>query len=138
MQLPRRMSRANKRSKLNPVVTMTRYTGRMSSSSLARYLNPRKFRREEHERKVASLRHRDGDHCTRCRRPVRFDLPAGHDLSPKIELVGGGEADTIEHSCLTHTRCNAQAGDNTEEVQERVRRKSEAALFNEARTKRRA
>ena len=132
------MSRANKRSKLNPVVTMTRYTGRMSSSSLARYLNPRKFRREEHERKVASLRHRDGDHCTRCRRPVRFDLPAGHDLSPKIELVGGGEADTIEHSCLTHTRCNAQAGDNTEEVQERVRRKSEAALFNEARTKRRA
>ena len=31
-----------------------------------------------------------------------------------------------------------EAGDNTAEVQERVRRKSEAALFNEARTKRRA
>jgi len=114
---------------------MTRYTGRMSSSSLARYLNPWKFRREEHERKVTALRHRDGDNCTRCRRPVRFDLPAGHDLSPKVELIGGGE---VELCCLTHTRCNAQAGDNTEEVQERARRKSEAALFNEAPTKRRA
>ena len=111
----------------------------MPSSSLARYLNPWKFRREELERKVAELRHRDGDNCTRCRRPVRFDFPAGHDLSPKIEPMGGTEvADSIELSCLTHTRCNAQAGDNTAEVQERVRRKSEAALFNEARTKRRA
>ena len=117
---------------------MTRYTGRMSNSSLARFLNPWKFRREERERKVAALRDRDGDNCTRCRRPVRFDFPAGHDLSPKIEPMGSGEADSIEHSCLTHTRCNAHAGDNTAEVQERVRRKSEAALFNEARTKRRA
>ena len=111
----------------------------MPSSSLARYLNPWKFRREEQERKIAALRHRDGDNCTRCRRPVRFDFPAGHDLSPKIELMGAVEAaESIEHSCLTHARCNAQAGDNTAEVQERVRRKSEAALFDEARTKRRA
>ena len=117
---------------------MTRYTSRMSSSSIARYLNPWKFRREEQERRVAELRHRDGDNCTRCRRPVRFDFPAGHDLSVKIEPMGAAEADSIEHSCLTHMRCNAQAGDNTEEVRERVRRKSEAALFNEARTKRRA
>ena len=111
----------------------------MSRSSLARYLNPWKHRREEHERKVAELRQRDGDNCTRCRRPVRFDFPAGHDLGAKIEPMGASSvADTTEHSCLTHTRCNAQAGDNTAEVQERVRRKSEAALFNEARTKRRA
>ena len=118
---------------------MTRYTGRMSSSSLARYLNPWKFRREEHERRVAELRRRDGDNCTRCRRVVRFDFPAGHDLSPRIEPMGTAEeADLIEHSCLTHTRCNAQAGDNTAEVQERFRRKSEASLFDDARTKRRA
>ena len=117
---------------------MTRYTGRMSSSSLARYLNPWKFRREEQERKVAELRHRDGDNCTRCRRPVRFDFPAGHDLGPKIEAMGSDDTGSVEHSCLTHTRCNAQAADNTAEVQERVRRKSEAALFDEARTKRRA
>ena len=111
----------------------------MSHSSLARYLNPWKHRREEYERKVAELRQRDGDNCTRCRRPVRFDFPAGHDLSAKIEPMGAiAVADTIEHSCLTHMRCNAQACDNTAEVQERVRRKSEAALFNEARTKRRA
>lgn len=116
---------------------MTRYTGRMSTS-LARYLNPWKFRREEQERKIAELRHRDGDNCTRCRRPVRFDFPTGHDLSPKIEAMGAGDADSVEHCCLTHMRCNAQAGDNTAEVQERVRRKGEAALFNEARTKRRA
>ena len=111
----------------------------MPSSSLARYLNPWKFRRDEQERKIAELRHRDGDSCTRCRRPVRFDFPAGHDLSAKIESMAASEpADGIELSYLTHTRCNAQAGDNTAEVQERVRRKSEAALFNEARTKRRA
>ena len=111
----------------------------MPSSSLVRYLNPWKFRREERERRIAALRHRDGDNCTRCRRPVRFDFPAGHDLSPKVEQMSASEAaESIEHSCLTHTRCNAQAGNNTAEVQERVRRKSEAALFDEARTKRRA
>ena len=119
---------------------MIRYIGRMQQS-LARYLNPWKFRREEQARKIAALRHRDGDNCTRCRRALRFDLPDGHDLGAKIEPMGAAASDgpgSVEQLCLTHTRCNAQATDNTAEVQERVRRKSEAALFDEARTKRRA
>ena len=112
----------------------------MSRSIIAKYVNPWKFKRDEDERRLIALRRRDGDHCTRCRRLMRFDLPAGHDLGAKIEemlsgTAGGSEA--IDNLCLTHRRCNAAAADNTAEVQERVRLKNEAALFAKSRQKRR-
>ena len=57
-------------------------------ASLTRYLNPWKFKREQEElQRLANLRTRDGDHCRRCRRPMRFDLPAGHDHAPKTEQL---------------------------------------------------
>jgi hypothetical protein len=113
----------------------------MSSSIIAQYLNPWKFRREQNAQRLAALRRRDGDRCSRCRRPIRFDLPAGHDLGARIEEIlpspaGGKEG--IENLCLTHARCNANAGDVTPEVQERVRQKNEAALLARTRTRRRA
>ena len=100
----------------------------MSQSIIARYLNPRKFKREQERlRRLAELRQRDGDDCRRCRRPMRFDLTAGHDLGPKIEDLPSGE------QCLTHVCCNARGADNTAEVTARVRRKNEAELFASSR-----
>jgi hypothetical protein len=108
----------------------------MSRSIIARYVNPWKYKREQEElRRVAELRGRDGDDCRRCRRPMRFDLPAGHDLGPKIECIApgtGGEQETLDPLFLCHGRCNADA-DRTQEVIERVRRKNEADLFAKSR-----
>ena len=100
----------------------------MSQSIIARYVNPWKFKREQEQlQRVAELRRRDGEDCRRCRRRMRFDLPAGHDLAPTIEQIPSGE------TCLTHVRCNAQGADNTAEVTARVRRKNEAELFAKSR-----
>jgi hypothetical protein len=113
----------------------------MSRSIIAKYVNPWKFRREQNKQRLRALRQRDGDNCSRCRRPLRFDLPNGHDLSPKIgELVtkSEGENENLDNLCLTHGRCNAKEGHDTAEVKERVRLKNEAALFVKARSRRRA
>jgi hypothetical protein len=109
----------------------------MSHSMIARYVNPWKYRRRQEElQRVAELRHRDGDECRRCRRPMRFDLTAGHDLGPKIEEVlptAAAEAPPLDNFCLTHRRCSAESVDVTSEVFERVKRKNEAELFARAR-----
>lgn len=104
------------------------------NASLAKYLNPWKFKREEaaRQQRIADLRRRDGDACQRCRRAIRFDLPDGHDQAPKFHELSPPPTDAqppIETQCLVHTRCNAAGADNTAEVTERVRRKGEAALF---------
>jgi hypothetical protein len=98
------------------------------------------FKRDKQQLRIAELRRRDGDNCRRCRRPLRFDLPTGHDQAPTFLPMGppskdGGEAD---HLCLCHTRCNAATVDNTEEVQERMRRKAEEAAAAAVAPKRRA
>ncbi len=99
---------------------------------LARYLSPWTFKRAREQQRLDALRARDGDDCRRCRRPLRFDLPRGHDLGPKVEpivpMTAKGPA-PLEALCLCHARCNAAGADHTDEVQERVRRKSEAELF---------
>jgi hypothetical protein len=97
------------------------------NATLAKYLNPWKFKREEAARRqrTAELRQRDGDHCQRCRWPLRFDLPDGHDQGPRFHQL-----ETASAECLVHVRCNAAGADNTAEVTERVRRKNEAALFS--------
>ena len=106
----------------------------MSRSSIARYVNPWKFKREEAEqRRIAALRDRDGDSCSRCRRPLRFDLTPGRDSGPKIEQIAPGAPDALDNLLLTHRRCHAEGIDHTGEVQERVRRKNEAELFANAR-----
>lgn len=104
----------------------------MASSIIAKYVTPWRFRREEQERRVAALRKRDGDNCRRCRRPIRFDLPRGHDKGPKVERFGEdpGDPQAIDQLCLCHGRCNAAGADNTDEVTERIRRKSEAELLS--------
>ena len=105
---------------------------------IARYLNPWGFRREQQARLLA-LRQRDGEECRRCRRPIRFDLPAGHDLGVRIEPIVPGKANgELDNFCLTHGRCNANAGDDTGEVLKRLRPKREAELFVKARKKRKA
>jgi hypothetical protein len=101
----------------------------MSSALIARYVTPWKYQRERREaERVRALKVRDGDACARCRRPIRFDLPAGHDRAPKVEPIGGA-ADGLDDLCLCHVRCNAAGADHTLEVTDRVRRKNEAALF---------
>ena len=114
----------------------------MSRKLIARYVTPWVSKREKEEQKrVAELRQRDGDNCRRCRRPIRFDLPRGNDKGPKIETIllsSSGIAEQLESLCLCHGRCNAESGDNTVEVTERVRRKSEAALFAKSRKRARA
>lgn len=101
---------------------------------IARYVNPWKHKREEEERqRIAALRDRDGDACSRCRRPLRFDLAPGHDSGPKVEQVAPGAAEALDNLLLTHRRCHAEGIDHTGEVQERVRRRNEAELFSKSR-----
>ena len=118
---------------------MSGYAIGMSRLTLARILNPWKFKREEAEaRRVLELRGRDGEDCRRCRRPMRFDLPRGHDLAPRIEQVvpmPASAAAALDNLCLTHRRCNLEAADYTREVKERVRMKNEAELFSKKRSR---
>lgn len=105
-------------------------------AAIARYLNPWKARREEREQRIAALRGRDGDNCTRCRRPMRFDLTDGHDQGPRIEDIvptAGGIPPALDNQCLCHGRCNGVGADNTVEVLERIRRQNEADLFANSR-----
>jgi hypothetical protein len=109
----------------------------MTRSFIATYVSPWVLGRDKQlQQKLAALRERDGDNCRRCRRPIRFDLPRGHDKGPKIERIEPGAADEprrIDNLCLTHGRCNAAGADNTDEVTERIRRKNEAALLSKPR-----
>ena len=95
------------------------------AGSVIKYLNPWKAKRDRAAAEVAALRARDGDNCARCRRPLRFDLPTGHDQAARIEPVG--------RDCLTHGRCNVQGLDHTAEVMERLRPSREAELFTKRR-----
>jgi hypothetical protein len=113
----------------------------MTGSLLIRYVNPWKFRREEKARRLAALRHRDGDNCRRCKRPLRFDFPDGHDLGPRIEQIlplADGDTEALDNFCLTHGRCNAKHGCDTAQVKDRARVKHEAELFAKSRRRRRA
>ena len=113
----------------------------MSSGTIIRFVNPWKFRREQNAQRVAALRRRDGDNCRRCKRPLRFDFPEGHDQGPKIEQILSASAEgieTLDNLCLTHGRCNAKHGCDTAEVKERARVKHEAELFVKSRSRRRA
>jgi hypothetical protein len=89
-------------------------------------------RKKKEWQRIAELRARDGDDCRRCRRPLRFDLPHGHDLGPKIECVAQ------ESDFLTHGRCNPSMVDHTGAVLDRVRRKAEAELLSAPRRRKRA
>jgi hypothetical protein len=102
----------------------------MTGRSFAKYLNPWALKAEKRQLRVDALRQRDGENCRRCRRPIRFDLPSGHDQAPKLEQIlplSNGEAQAISNLCLTHTRCNAEARDNTIEVQERAQLRVQTA-----------
>ena len=106
------------------------------ASSFTEYLLPWKVRREKERQRLDALRQRDGDNCRRCRRPLRFDLPNGHDQGAKIEAIGPGTAgggEAVDNWCLTHQRCNSAGTDHTDEVTERIRRRSEAALLSRPR-----
>lgn len=106
----------------------------MPRSSIVLYLNPWKLRREKQQQRVDSLRRRDGDNCRRCRRPLRFDLPDGHDQGARVEALSPDPAgDSLDHFCLTHVRCNPAGADHTGEVTERIRRRNEAALLSRPR-----
>jgi hypothetical protein len=108
------------------------------SSAIVKFVNPWKFRREQQAQRLQSLRQRDGDDCRRCRRPMRFDLPDGHDLGPKVEQILSGTAEALENLCLTHRRCISEGFDHTVEVKERIRRRAEADLLSNSRKRRRA
>ena len=95
--------------------------------SISRILTPWKARREELQRRFHELRQRDGENCRRCRRPMRFDLPAENDSAPALVQLGHDTA------CLCHRRCNAETVDNTVEVQERMRLRLEAQATAERR-----
>lgn len=113
----------------------------MSSTIIAKYLAPWKYHRAQNQQRLQALRQRDGDSCRRCRRPIRFDLPPGHDKGAVIERIiptAGADEEVLDDFCLCHRRCNADGVDHTREVQERVRRKSEAELFGKARAVRSA
>ena len=108
----------------------------MMYTSFAKYLKPWKLRQERETERLRIVRARDGDVCARCRKPMRFDLPAGHDQGARIELIvpkdAGGSA-ALDNLRLFHRRCNSSGTDHTAEVSERMQRKNEAALFAKSR-----
>lgn len=110
----------------------------MTRSFIARYVSPWALRKDKKlQQRVAALRQRDGDSCRRCRRPIRFDLPRGHDKGPKVEQILPSDVagdERLENFCLCHGRCNAAGADNSDEVAERIRRKNEAELLSRSRT----
>ena len=89
----------------------------MTGGSIVRYLKTWAFKRQEQQRRLNELRRRDGDNCRRCRRPLRFDLPEGHDRAPTVQaILSDGAASALDNLCLCHTRCNAALGDNTADM----------------------
>lgn len=103
----------------------------MPGADISKYLNPWKLKRDKQRQRFAELRQRDGDCCSRCRRPLRFDLPPGHDQAPSLESIGpkrGSGSRALDNLCLCHVRCNGVTVDNTAEVQERLRLRAEAAV----------
>ncbi|MFL6752434.1 MAG: hypothetical protein ACJ8D5_00030 [Sphingomicrobium sp.] len=99
----------------------------MTASSIVLFLVPWRLQREK-ARQLDALRRRDGDNCRRCRRSIRFDLPSGHGQAPKLEpMMPGSASKALDNLCLCHTRCNADAGDSTVVVLERVRAREEQA-----------
>ena len=102
----------------------------MTRTAIAKYFAPWMFRREQKRERFEALRRRDGDKCWRCKRPMRFDLPRGHDHAPTIEHLiptsKGGTA-ALDNLCLCHGRCNRLMADTTLEVKERMRARGEAA-----------
>ena len=107
--------------------------------SVIKYLRPWKLKREREAARLSALRQRDGDNCARCRRPLRFDLPAGHDQGAKVEPIRSstdGKNPALADLCLTHGRCNPGMVDHTDEVTTRARLKNEAALFAKSRRRR--
>ncbi|WP_395622878.1 HNH endonuclease [Sphingomonas daechungensis] len=112
----------------------------MTGSIIIRYVNPWKFRRDQNAQRLTAIRGRDGDNCRRCKRPMQFDLPTGHDMLPRVEMIvpvsAGGSAE-LDNLCLTHVRCNAKHGCDTAEVKERARIKNESDLFAKSKQKRR-
>ena len=104
----------------------------MLHESLARLLTPWTLSAKRAPHRLDQLRSRDGDTCRRCRRPMRFDLPSGHDQAPRIEQLQPGPAAApiaLDELFLCHVRCHAGMTDHTAQVAERVRRKAEAELF---------
>ncbi len=102
----------------------------MPAKTIAKFINPWKLRRDNKQLRFEALRSRDGDNCRRCKRPMSFDLPPGHDKAPTIEQLsprpkGGasrnGESGAFDNLCLCHRRCNPDVVDHTAEVLERMR-----------------
>jgi 5-methylcytosine-specific restriction endonuclease McrA len=109
----------------------------MPRKSIAKYFAPWMFQRDKKRLRFDQVRERDGDNCWRCKRPMRFDLPPGHDLAPTIEHLlpkSKGGTSALDNLCLCHGRCNRLMADATPEVKERMRRKSEAELFAKSRS----
>ena len=111
----------------------------MIHESLAKYLAPWTLNAKRAQHRLDQLRRRDGDTCRRCRRAMRFDLPPGHDLGPRIEQVRPGPSAhqiPLDDLFLCHVRCHAGMTDHTAQVAERVRRKAEEALFDKPKRRR--
>ena len=109
---------------------------------IARYIKPWTLKRDKQRQRLAELRQRDGDNCRRCRRPIRFDLAPGNDQAPMLEQMGPKSKESgraLDAFCLCHVRCSGATVDNTAQVQERLRLRTEASAAEEAATpKRRA
>jgi len=104
-------------------------------SQITAFLNPWKYRRQREAERLSAVRARDGENCARCRRPMRFDLPAGHDQGAKVEYVTASGGEALANLRLCHRRCFVPGVDHTDEVTERIRRKAEADLLSKPRRK---
>ena len=100
----------------------------MDRNRIVKFMNPWMFNRDKTQQRFAQLRQRDGDKCWRCYRPMRFDLPRGHDHAPTIEhklARSRGGTGALDNLVLCHRYCNRLMGDNTPEVKEQMRLRGE-------------
>lgn len=93
----------------------------MPRTIIAKYLNPWMFKREQAQQRFEELRQRDGDKCWRCHRPMRFDLPRGHDNAPTVEQIlskSKGGTGALDNLCLCHRHCNRLTASSHPEAKE--------------------
>ena len=111
----------------------------MTRTTLARFLKPWMFKREQAQLRLAELRSamatiaRDagGRSSSTGRRAMSWPRRSRRS-------VPGPRDGALANLCLTHGRCNVQGRDHTDEVLERLRPAREAELFAKARKKRAA
>lgn len=98
----------------------------MARKSIAKYLNPWMWQREQKRTRFEAVRKRDGDECFRCGHPMIFGDPS-HSKAATLEHWqprSAGGTNALSNLRLCHKGCNRHLAANSPEQKERMRLRS--------------